>query len=63
VFYLNRAVILAGARTAFGKFGGSLSAVHASDLGATAIKGALEKSNVRLDDKGDRGKFLLDKRQ
>jgi len=50
VFYLNRAVILAGARTAFGKFGGSLSAVHASDLGATAIKGALEKSNVRLDE-------------
>ncbi len=50
MFYLNRAVILAGARTAFGKFGGSLSAVHASDLGATAIKGALEKSNVRLDE-------------
>ncbi|MGC7929710.1 acetyl-CoA C-acetyltransferase [Lysinibacillus sp. VIII_CA] len=47
---MNRAVILAGARTAFGKFGGSLSAVHASDLGATAIKGALEKSNVRLDE-------------
>lgn len=46
VFYLNRAVILAGARTAFGKFGGSLSALHASDLGAIAIKGALEKANL-----------------
>jgi len=50
VFYLNRAVILAGARTAFGKFGGSLSAVHASDLGAIAIKGALEKANMGLDE-------------
>ncbi len=50
MFYLNRAVILAGARTAFGKFGGSLSAVHASDLGAIAIKGALEKANMGLDE-------------
>jgi len=50
VFYLNRAVILAGARTAFGKFGGSLSAIHASDLGAIAIKGALEKANMGLDE-------------
>ncbi|MGE7986458.1 acetyl-CoA C-acetyltransferase [Lysinibacillus fusiformis] len=47
---MNRAVILAGARTAFGKFGGSLSAVHASDLGAIAIKGALEKANMGLDE-------------
>ncbi len=50
MFYLNRAVILAGARTAFGKFGGSLSAVHASDIGAIAIKGALEKANMGLDE-------------
>ncbi|WP_144788065.1 acetyl-CoA C-acetyltransferase [Lysinibacillus fusiformis] len=47
---MNRAVILAGARTAFGKFGGSLSAVHASDIGAIAIKGALEKANMGLDE-------------
>ena len=46
VFYLNRTVILAGARTAFGKFNGSLSSLSASDLGAVAIKGALEKSGV-----------------
>ncbi len=46
MFYLNRTVILAGARTAFGKFGGSLSPLHASDLGAIAIKGALEKANI-----------------
>jgi len=50
VFYLNRAVILAGARTAFGKFGGSLSALSASDLGAIAIKGALEKANISPDE-------------
>lgn len=50
VFYLNRAVILAGARTAFGKFGGSLSALSASDLGAIAIKGALEKANLSPDE-------------
>jgi len=49
VFYLNRAVILAGARTAFGKFGGALSTLSASDLGAIAIKGALEKANVAPD--------------
>lgn len=46
MFYLNRAVILAGARTAFGKFGGSLSTLSASDLGAIAIKGALEKAQI-----------------
>ena len=50
MFYLNRAVILAGARTAFGKFGGSLSALSASDLGAIAIKGALEKANISPDE-------------
>jgi len=50
VFYLNRAVILAGARTAFGKFGGSLSALSASDLGAIAIRGAIEKANILPDD-------------
>ena len=46
MFYLNRTVILAGARTAFGKFNGSLSSLSASDLGAVAIRGALEKSGV-----------------
>ena len=46
VFYLNRTVILAGARTAFGKFNGSLSTLSASDLGAVAVKGALEKAKV-----------------
>lgn len=53
MFYLNRAVILAGARTAFGKFGGSLSTLSASDLGAIAIKGALEKANIAPDAVGE----------
>ncbi|GLC87961.1 acetyl-CoA C-acetyltransferase [Lysinibacillus piscis] len=47
---MNRAVILAGARTAFGKFGGALATLNASDLGAVAIKGALEKANVQPTD-------------
>lgn len=39
-------MILDGARTAFGKFGGALASMSASDLGATAIKGAMEKANI-----------------
>ena len=39
-----KSVIVSGARTPFGKFGGSLSSLTASDLGGIAIKGALEKA-------------------
>lgn len=38
--------ILAAARTPIGSFGGSLSSVSATRLGAVAIKGALEKSKI-----------------
>ncbi|GEK30626.1 acetyl-CoA acetyltransferase [Kurthia zopfii] len=38
-----KSIIVSGARTPFGKFGGSLSSLTASDLGGIAIKGALEK--------------------
>lgn len=38
-----KSVIVSGSRTPFGKFGGSLSSLTASDLGGIAIKGALEK--------------------
>lgn len=41
-----RAVILEGARTPFGKFGGAFASLTASDLGGIAIKGALEKAGV-----------------
>lgn len=43
---MNRTVILEGARTAFGKFGGALSALQASDLGGVAIKAALERASI-----------------
>ncbi len=50
VYGLSKTVILDGARTAFGKFGGVLSTFSASDLGGIAIAGALEKANVAADD-------------
>lgn len=43
---LSRTVILEGARTPFGKFGGALSSFTASDLGGIAIKEALKKANI-----------------
>lgn len=39
-------VIIGGARTAFGRMGGSLADVSAMELGAVAIKGALERAKV-----------------
>ncbi len=41
--------ILSGARTPSGSFLGSLSSVPATQLGATAIKGAVEKAGVGVD--------------
>ena len=38
--------ILAAARTPIGKFGGALSTTPATDLGATAIRAAVERSGV-----------------
>ncbi|QRR01049.1 acetyl-CoA C-acyltransferase [Dyadobacter sandarakinus] len=38
--------ILSAARTPIGSFGGSLATVHAARLGATAITGALQKSQI-----------------
>lgn len=43
---MAKAVITGWARTPFGKFMGSLSAVQATDLGALVIKGALERSGI-----------------
>ena len=40
-------VIVAAGRTALGNFGGSLSAIPASELGATVIKGLLERSGLK----------------
>jgi acetyl-CoA C-acetyltransferase len=46
---MTRSVIVAGARTPIGKFRGSLAGFHATDLGAIAIRGALERSGVAAD--------------
>jgi acetyl-CoA C-acetyltransferase len=43
---LTKTVILDGARTAFGKFGGALSSLTASDLGGVAIKEALTRAGI-----------------
>ncbi|GAC58621.1 putative acetyl-CoA acetyltransferase [Gordonia hirsuta DSM 44140 = NBRC 16056] len=42
----NTTVIVSGARTPFGRLMGSLKGFSAVDLGAIAVKGALEKSGV-----------------
>ena len=42
-------VILSAARTPIGSFNGSLAAVSAPDLGATALKGALDRAGVAPD--------------
>ncbi|AUD14629.1 MULTISPECIES: acetyl-CoA C-acetyltransferase [unclassified Planococcus (in: firmicutes)] len=47
---MAKTVIIDGARTAFGKFGGALSSFTASDLGAAAIKEALQRSQVNPED-------------
>lgn len=43
---MKEVYIVSAVRTPIGSFGGSLSKVSATDLGATVIKGAIEKSNV-----------------
>ncbi|KML33905.1 acetyl-CoA C-acetyltransferase [Rossellomorea marisflavi] len=43
---MGRTVIVEGARTPFGKFGGGLSGFTASELGGLAVKEALERSGV-----------------
>ncbi len=43
---MTKTVILDGARTAFGKMGGALSTLSASDLGGVAIKEALNKAGI-----------------
>ena len=43
---MKEVVIVSAVRTPMGSFGGSLSPVSATQLGATAIKGALQKINL-----------------
>ena len=44
--WLSESVIVAGARTPIGKFRGSLAGFKAVELGAVAIRGALERAGV-----------------
>jgi acetyl-CoA C-acetyltransferase len=46
---MSRTVVLSAVRTPFGKLGGGLSSVDATELGATAIKAALERAEVEPD--------------
>jgi len=50
---MGKTVILAGARTPFGKLGGSLSSFTASELGGFAIQAALDRANVSAKDVGE----------
>ncbi|MYL40931.1 acetyl-CoA C-acetyltransferase [Virgibacillus salexigens] len=43
---VREAVIVSGARTPFGKFGGALKGFTASELGGHAIKAALQRANL-----------------
>lgn len=47
---MGRAVIVSGVRTPFGKLGGALSSLTASELGGIAIKEALKRANVPGED-------------
>lgn len=46
---MKEVYIISAVRTPIGSFGGALSSVPAPKLGATAIKGALEKANISAD--------------
>src|ERR1700723_1039189 len=46
---MPKTVILSAARTPIGKLGGGLSTVDATELGGTAIRGALERADVEPD--------------
>jgi acetyl-CoA C-acetyltransferase len=46
---MPKTVILSAARTPIGKLGGGLSTVDATELGGTAIRGALERADVAPD--------------
>ena len=42
----ERVVVLGAARTPFGKFGGALSPLSATELGGAAIREAVDRSGV-----------------
>ncbi|WP_075983219.1 acetyl-CoA C-acetyltransferase [Bacillus massilinigeriensis] len=50
---MGKTVILGGARTPFGKLGGALSSLTASDLGGISAKDALKRANVNPEEVGE----------
>lgn len=46
MFQLRKTVIVSGARTPFGRFGGGLKSLTASELGGKAIQAAIEKADI-----------------
>ncbi|MEH6946440.1 acetyl-CoA C-acetyltransferase [Peribacillus sp. Hz7] len=50
---MSRTVIVDGARTPFGKFGGALSSLSASELGGIAMKEALNRADVKPEEIGE----------
>ena len=46
---MRTSVIVAGARTPIGKFGGALSSLSATDLGGVAIKAAVNRAGISPD--------------
>src|ERR1700726_2873766 len=46
---LNDVYILSAVRTPIGKFGGSLAALTAADMGVVAAKAAIERAGIQLD--------------
>src|SRR5690625_2690952 len=47
---MTKTVIVSGARTPFGKFGGALKALSAAELGGKAIEGALDRAQLNASD-------------
>ncbi|MCB0145184.1 MAG: acetyl-CoA C-acyltransferase, partial [Caldilineaceae bacterium] len=47
---MTQAYIVSAARTPIGKFGGGLKDLSPADLGAYAMKAAIEKAGVQADD-------------
>ena len=50
---MEQAVILDGARTAFGNFGGTIKDISATELGVHVSKAAIEKSGVKPEEIGE----------
>ena len=49
---MARAVIVSAVRTPFARVGGGLASVAATELGATAIRGGLERAGLSGEDVG-----------